>query len=369
MPTEAWLALLLAGQTGSAAWRRALLELGTPERLAGSTPARLEAFGLTPATIARLKEPDPARLERAKKWLAGSDHEIVTLDDEVYPRLLREIADPPVALWLSGARPDLLDTPQLAMVGSRNATRGGLANAQEFAEYLGERGLTITSGLAEGIDGASHRGALETVGGTLAVLGSGIDTIYPRAHAGLAAQIEQSGLIVSEYAPGMPPARQQFPARNRVIAGLTYGVVVVEASRRSGSLITARLASEYGREVFAIPGSIHNPLARGCHWLIREGAKLVDDAPTVLIELAPLLGDAVESQPTTGDPPQAGPMHSAEYAELLGLVGFDPTRIDKLVDKSGLTTAEVSSMLLLLELDGLVEALPGGRYARLSKRR
>jgi len=369
MPSEAWLAVLHAGQTGSQAWRNALAELGTVEQIAASPTHVLKALGLSENTVSRLKRPDSAMLEHTLAWLDQPGHGVVTIDDDAYPGILRQITDSPLALWHRGELISLLDTPQIAIVGSRNATRGGLQNATDFAKHLGEQGLTITSGLALGVDGAGHRGALGTLGSTIAVLGSGLDVVYPPQHAALAAEIEQSGLILSEYPPGVPPSRHHFPARNRIIAGLSIGVLVVEAGSRSGSLITARLAAEYGREVFAIPGSIHNPLARGCHRLIRDGAKLVDDAPTVLIELAPLLKHVIDIDPRDRESAEADEPLDAEYVQLLDMIGYDPVRIDVLTGKSGLTTAEVSSMLLLLELDGLVEALSGGRYARTVTRR
>jgi DNA processing protein len=232
--------------------------------------------------------------------------------------------------------------------------------------------LCITSGLATGIDGASHRGALGEVGGTIAVLGCGIDVIFPRAHSQLTAEIATRGLLVSEYAPGVTPQKYFFPARNRIIAGLSLGTLVVEATRRSGSLITARFAMDCGREVFAIPGSIHNPLARGCHWLIRQGAKLVEEASDILIELAPQLAACGV---TVTPPPAAAPqaretplLADASYRTLLNALDFSPTAIAELSARVNLTTAELSSMLLLLELEGFVEALPGGRYARLGKK-
>jgi DNA processing protein len=264
---------------------------------------------------------------------------------------------------------DLLGAPQLAIVGSRNPTGGGRETAEQFARYLSERGLTITSGLAVGIDGASHRGALDGVGATVAVLGSGIDVIFPRAHDKLAAEIAERGLLVSEYAPGVPPQKFHFPQRNRIIAGLSVGTLVVEATRRSGSLITAGRANDYGREVFAIPGSIHNPLARGCHALIRQGAKLVEEAGDIFVELAPLLQITdIEKVVAPATASRSPTIDDPAYANLMKQLDFAPTTIATLIDRVGLTAGEVSSMLLLLELEGFVEALPGGRYARLAKR-
>ena len=288
--------------------------------------------------------------------------------DPGYPTLLKQIADPPIALFLRGELA-LLDSPQLAIVGSRNPSGEGRRNAEEFAAYLARCGLTITSGMALGIDGASHRGALKADGKTLAVWGTGLDKVYPPAHRELAEEIAAHGLIVSEYAPGTPPLPHNFPRRNRLISGLAVGTLVVEANQSSGSLITARLASEQGREVFAIPGSIHNPLARGCHRLIREGAKLVESAGDILEELAPLLKlDTSAVQPPPAEPHAATESDDPEYRLLLNSLDYAPTSVDALVERTGLTPDVVSSMLLMLELQGQVEAAPGGHYSRVNKR-
>ena len=267
--------------------------------------------------------------------------------------------------------PCSLADPQLALVGSRNPTQGGLGNARNFARALAEAGLTITSGLALGIDGAAHAGALEGGAPTIAVLGSGADIIYPRQHEPLARDITTRGALVSEYAPGTPAQRHHFPCRNRIIAGLTLGTLVVEASRSSGALITARRAGDYGREVLAIPGSIHNPMARGCHQLIRQGARLVEQASDIVQELAPQLGPFLTT--VGGDPgPPPGSSDalatlSGKQRELLKVMGFDPVGLMHLTKRSGLTAAELSSMLLVLELEGFVEALPGDQYSRIEK--
>ncbi len=290
-------------------------------------------------------------------WLAQTGNHLVTWLDADYPPLLREISDPPAVLFVSGDR-RCLARPQLAVVGSRNPTAGGTENAAAFAGHLARAGYAITSGLALGIDGAAHRGALEAGGTTIAVTGNGLDRVYPRQHHALAHDIANSGALVSEFAPGTPPRREHFPQRNRLISGMSQGVLVVEAAVKSGSLITARLAGEQGREVFAIPGSIHSPLARGCHALIRQGAKLVETAQDVLEELGPL----------------EAAMHNAGTASrndglmnpLLPYLGYDPVDVDTLVDRSGLTPDAVSSMLLNMELRGLIEAQPGGRYLRTS---
>jgi DNA processing protein len=363
VPSEAWLAILQAGQTGSRMWRELVAQSGSADEIRRRPGHELIAQGLDEPTVARLRNPDRRVLDHWHEWLDRPEHSLVTIADEQYPALLSETSDPPLALWIAGRRPSLLSAPQLGIVGSRNATAGGLRNAKDFAQYLGSQGLTITSGLAAGIDAASHEGALQTPSGTVAVLGCGIDIVYPRAHIDLAARIQSDGVVVSEYPPGTPPGRGQFPARNRIIAGLSVGVLIVEAGTQSGALITARLAAESGREIFAIPGSIHNPLARGCHRLIRQGAKLVEDAPSVLVELGALLQfEPAERQVSerVGDTAEL----ESEYVELLRCVGYDPIGINELVERCGLTAAEVSSMLLLLELRGLVDAMPGGRYVR-----
>jgi DNA processing protein len=296
-------------------------------------------------------------------------HHLLTISDPGYPELLTQLQDPPALLFIRGD-PELLSSPQLAMVGSRNPTPSGRQTARDFARFLASAGITITSGLAIGIDGASHEGALQAEGHTIAVMATGPDRLYPARHRRLAEQIQEQGALVTEFPPGTPPKRGHFPRRNRLISGLSLGTLVVEAAQRSGSLITARLAAEQGREVFAIPGSIHNPLARGCHALIRQGAKLVETAQDVVEELGPLLCHL--RLPV--DPRQEGLGPIAEtwdqdYQRLLDCLGFDPVAIDLLIQRSGLTADAVSSMLLLLELEGYVSSAPGGRYCLTGKSR
>jgi DNA processing protein len=314
-------------------------------------------------------------------WLARGDAHLLTPADAGYPALLREIPHPPPQLFVRGNL-EALSLPQLAIVGSRNATPAGAETAQSFASHLAARGFCITSGLAEGIDAAAHRGALAARGTTIAVCGTGPDIVYPRQHEALAEEIVSGGgAIVSEFAPGTPVLRANFPRRNRLISGLAVGTLVVEASLRSGALITARHAMEQGREVFAIPGSIHNPVARGCHHLIRNGAKLVETVADIVDELGGLLASlrADEAGATAGFAPKpltsiteqaAGDAEEpdADYARLLAAMGWDPVDVDTLVARSGLTIGEVSSMLLLLEMRGSVRALSGGRYLQAGKR-
>ncbi|HEX5419519.1 MAG TPA: DNA-processing protein DprA [Gammaproteobacteria bacterium] len=351
-----------------------LEETGSAENLLGFSDRHLAAAGLGAEAIRRLRTPHAETLADWRAWLARPSRTLIAYGSRAYPPLLAAISDPPLALWADG-RPELLAAPQIAIVGSRNATLSGRRTAEQLAGFLGTRGLAVTSGLAAGIDSAAHRGALSASGGTVAVLGCGIDVVFPRSNRQLAESIAAEGLVVSEYPPGVPPRAWQFPARNRIIAALALGTLVVEAGRRSGALITARLAAEYGREVFAVPGSIHNPLARGCHYLLKQGAKLVEDGGDVLVELAPLLELelAAAEPPPPGERTRNGPEDGVSgadpaYASLLEKLGHDPTSIAELAAESALTAAELSSMLLVLELEGFVEALPGGRYCRLPAR-
>jgi len=324
----------------------------------------------------------PVENPSIENWLARADAHLLTPADAGYPPLLREIPSPPPQLFVRG-NVDALALPQLAIVGSRHATPAGAETAHSFAAHLAARGFCITSGLAEGIDAAAHRGALAAQGRTIAVCGTGPDIVYPRQHEALADEIVAGGgAIVSEFAPGTPVFRGNFPRRNRLISGLAVGTLVVEASLRSGALITARHAMEQGREVFAIPGSIHNPVARGCHHLIRNGAKLVETAADIVDELGGLLASlrldesaersefALDAAPGNADSiAESAAENDADYTRLLACMAWDPVDVDTLVARSGLTIGEVSSMLLLLEMRGSVRALQGGRYQRAGKKR
>jgi DNA processing protein len=294
-------------------------------------------------------------IEAALAWAGAEGHAIVTLADPQYPKALLETADPPALLYCHG-RLDLLAQPALAIVGSRNGTAQGARDAERFAQSLATAGLTIVSGLARGIDAAAHRGALSTASSTIAVLGTGIDRVYPKGNAALARQIAADGLLISEFALGTPALAHHFPRRNRLISGLSLGCLVVEAAVESGSLITARLATELGREVFAIPGSIHSPVSKGCHELIKSGAKLVESAQDVLDEL-----------PGRRHAPQAAPAAaSATQDPLLREMGFEPVDIDSLCARARRSAQDVTADLLRLELAGRVAALPGGLYQRLN---
>ncbi|NUS39173.1 MAG: DNA-protecting protein DprA, partial [Lysobacter sp.] len=323
--------------------------------------------------VARLRAPDAALLDRCRAWLATPGHHLVGWQDPDYPPLLRRVANPPLALFVDGD-PARLWHPAVAVVGSRAASAGGLDNARDFAGALATAGFAIASGLAAGIDTAAHAATLAHGGLTIAVLGTGPDVPYPRANRDLHARIAVTGAVVSEHPPGTGPLREHFPSRNRILAGLALGTLVVEAALRSGALITAREAAEAGREVFAIPGSIHNPMARGCHRLLRDGACLVEGADEVIAALAPLAaGLGTELRARLGEPPAVagppppspGPMGplSPDYQRLWTALGHDPTGMDELSLRTALTPAELSSMLLVMELEGRV-AHAHGRYSR-----
>jgi DNA processing protein len=373
---EAWLTLVLVPGLGARRIGKLVHAFGGARAACEASTEALGALGMTAPMIEALRTPDGGAMEAALSWAEHENANILTLDDTRYPTLLGEIPSPPPVLFVRGDLA-LLGEPQLAIVGSRNPTPGGVQTTREFAAHLASLGLVITSGLASGIDAAAHTGALEQ-GGTIAVLGTGPDRVYPAANRALARRIAAEGALVSEFPPGVGPHASHFPRRNRTISGLSLGVLVTEAAPRSGSLITARHAAEQGREVFAIPGSIHNPLARGCHALIRDGAKLIDRVDLLLEELAPRLSGYLTETATLDQPPARGEHGSAlanpalpstttldsDYRRLLECMGQDPVAPDELVERSGLPAQEVSSMLLLLELQGHVSCLPGGRFSR-----
>jgi DNA processing protein len=351
-----WLQLTLTPGLGPSTIRQLLKKFGLPEQVLSRSRSEL-ARTAPRASFDALDSPAvAAAVARAHDWVAQEGHDVVTLSDETYPRALLEIADPPPLLYADG-RLELLGRPALAVVGSRNATAQGERNAEAFARSFSEAGLTIVSGLALGIDAAAHRGGLAGKGSTIAVLGTGIDVTYPARNANLAQDISRTGLLLSEFPLGTKAAAHNFPRRNRLISGLAQGCLVVEAAPASGSLITARAAAEQGREVFAIPGSIHSPLSRGCHALIKAGAKLVESADDVLSELSGL----VKSEPSTL---RSG--RTSVTDPLLAQMGFDPIDVDSLCARSGLSAEQVASQLLRLELEGVVAVLPGGLYQRLT---
>lgn len=350
-----------------------LESFGGIQALVGADSRALGRAGLDSGTIQALKAPDPKLLDSDLAWLEGNGHSLVTWDSDRYPALLRTIPSPPAALFADGDV-ETLWQPQIAVVGSRNPTAGGVQNAREFTRALVAHGLAITSGLAAGIDGTAHAAALDCGGRTIAVTGTGLDEVYPASNRPLAAAIRGGGVLVSEFPPGTLAKRSHFPSRNRIISGLSLGVLVIEAALNSGSLITARLAAEQGREVFALPGSIHNPLAKGCHRLIREGAKLVESIGDILQDLAPLAGQLAGSLKSgTGTSPVAGleigldgPQlaDDPDYRKLWSSLAYDPLTMDSIIQASGLTAQAVSAMLLMLELKGKVEAHPGGAFSR-----
>ena len=364
--------LVLAG--GPAQCRRHLLDRhGSPVAALAAGAGAWRASGLDPAQIAALQDRAISEaLARTRDWLQVPGHHLVGWHDADYPAPLRTISSPPLALFIDGD-PALLWRPAVAVVGSRTPTSGGRDNAHAFARGLATSGIVVASGMARGVDAEAHEAALACgPGTTFAVVGTGPDLTYPPAHERLRERLAREGAVVSEHPPGTPALRTHFPARNRILAGLTLGTLVVEAAEQSGALITARQAGEAGREVFAIPGSIHNPRARGCHRLIREGAALVEDATEIITALAPLaanLADALrvrlgqaESGAIAGNgetPCRLDP----DYQRLWDGLGHDPTGMDQLVSRTGLTAAELSSMLLVMELDGLVTA-EHGRYQR-----
>ncbi len=361
-----WLILGRAPGIGPLTFGRLLERYGSPAAVLAAPDRELRELGVKAPGLAYLAGPDPSGIEGDLRWLEQPGASLLTLGDPRYPPLLAELNDPPPLLFVLGDA-ELLSQPQLAVVGSRNPTPSGLQNAQAFARELADCGLVITSGLAIGIDAAAHEGAL-AAGQTLAVLGTGPDRVYPASQRDLAHRIASGGALVSEFPPGVGARAEHFPRRNRLISGLSLGTLVVEATPQSGSLITARLAAEQGREVFAIPGSIHNPLARGCHALIRQGAKLVESAQDILEELAPLIGNRPAPTPTDLTPSgrarsEDEPLDEA-YRLLLGHIGHDPMAPDELIARSGLSPQQVAAMLLILELRGQILPCPGGRYCR-----
>ena len=381
---EAWFRLLTRPGVTRPMARRLLRALGSPQAVLGASASQWAAAA-SPAAAQALSTPDPqatARLQLALDWLAAHPaRQVLMLGDARYPQPLLHCGDPPLMLFLEG-REDLLQRPSVAVVGSRQATPQGLAHAQQFASVLSQAGVTVVSGLATGIDGAAHEGALAGAGSTLAVIGTGPDIVYPRRHGGLWRRIAQDGLVVSEHAPGTPALAHHFPHRNRIIAGLTRGTLVVEATLKSGSLITARLAMEGGREVFAVPGSIQSPQAKGCHELIRQGAQLVESAQEILETLGwaasptvsvastgPTVSTTTAAAPDGPDGPcptdePALPDAGTPEGRLLRAMGHDPVSLDALVGRTGDAASVLGARLLELELQGLVARLPGGRFQR-----
>ena len=363
---RAWLTLAHAAGVGPRTFIILVEHFGGPVRVLEADDRALATAGAREAAISGIRGAQGSFADAALAWAEREGAHILLRGEPGYPPLLADLIDAPAVLYVQGD-PELLSDPQLAIVGSRNPTSAGRENTREFARYLASCGLTITSGLAIGVDASAHAGALAG-GRTVAVLGTGPDRVYPAANRGLAREIAERGALVTEFPPGCGPRAGNFPRRNRVISGLSVGTLVTEAALRSGSLITARHASEQGREVFAIPGSIHNPLARGCHSLIRQGAKLVETAEDVLEELSPLLSSFLEAPaaPAAERGSEARRTElDADYRRLLDAMGHDPVSPDELIRRTGLQANGIASMLLLLELEGYVSSMPGGRYSRI----
>jgi DNA processing protein len=360
-PSERALAWATLAQKGLPGRTLAALLRELPDPVDVLAASRTTLARIVPeAAVARLCAPtDAARDASMRAWLADPAHEVIAWDDPDYPQELLGLGDAPPALFFVGRRA-LLNRPALAIVGSRSATPAGIDNARAFAHALSEAGLTIVSGLALGIDAGAHEGALKGQGSTIAVVGTGLDRVYPARNRALAHAIAASGALLSEFPPGTPARKENFPRRNRLISGLARGVLVVEATLSSGSLITARLAGDQGREVFAIPGSIHSPFSKGCHKLIREGAKLVEKAQDVLDELR--IDRIVPTVPTAPDVPELRP----DAVRVLAALGHDPADVDLLIARTGLAADIVAVALVVLQMEGVVATLPGGRWQRVA---
>jgi DNA processing protein len=357
MPLDAslasWLTLTQTAGLGNEGLRRLLQAFGSPEAVLQASSAALSQYVKPAVARAIAADTDQALLTAVADWLENPANHVITIADEIFPQSLLNTTDPPLLLYVKGNL-QLLNQPALAIVGSRNATAQGKRNAEAFAQAASEAGLCIVSGMAQGIDTAAHIGGLQGKGSSIAVIGTGLDKVYPASNRELAHRLANTGAIVSEFPLGTPPLASNFPRRNRIISGLSLGCLVVEASVQSGSLITARMALEQGREVFAIPGSIHSPQSRGCHQLIKQGAKLVESVQDILEELGYAAAAAVPARQTPAPHP------------LLTHLGYDPLDSETLAQRSGLTIAELSAILLQLELDGHISSLPGGLYQRIT---
>ncbi len=356
---ESWLSLSLINGLGDESIRRLLVTFGSPAEIFAASTNALERIVRKKAAQSIKQGADKERLATSLKWLEDSANSVITLADPDYPSLLLNIPDPPPLLYFKGQR-KFLSTPSLAIVGSRNATPQGLANAESFAEAASNAGFCILSGMALGIDTAAHHGGLRGAASSIAIVGTGLDIVYPSRNHELAHRLAKNGALISEFPLGTPAKGNNFPRRNRIISGMSQGCLVVEAALRSGSLITARQALEQGREVLAVPGSIHSPLSKGCHALIKQGAKLVENTQDILDELnyQPAKNIIHEIEKNNID-------DTNENTQLLKYLGYDSINIDTLCVHSGLTAEAVSAMLLTLELDGIIASLPGGYYQRI----
>ena len=352
-----WLALLRTPGIGSKTFLT-LLDSYSPDQLFSQSHATLSALGLKQKSIDFIRSPDWNLIKNDLNWLNQPENDVLTIVDPLYPAQLKEIHRPPPLLFIRGNK-NILSYPQISIVGSRNPSSSGKQIAIDFAHTLADYGFTITSGLALGIDAASHQGALNAEGYTIAVAGTGLDRVYPARNKELATKIANTGALISEFPPGTAAKANHFPRRNRIISGLCIGLLVVEAAKQSGSLITARMAMEDNREVFAIPGSIHNPLARGCNALIKEGAKLVESTQDIFDELG-----EYNQQPEATYKEIFKSTLDLEQQNLLNLIMFSPTSVDWLVQESAYSVEVISSMLLMLELQGSIASVPGG-YIRI----
>ena len=347
--------------------------MGGASAVAAASSRDLVRSGLTDKTAAAVSNPDEAQIESDLQWLSHPNHHLLCWDDDAYPVLLRRIPNPPAALFIDGD-PGCLWQPQIAIIGSRNPTAGGLDHARDFSATLARQGMTITSGLASGIDTAAHQAALDAGALTIAVNGTGLDLVYPASSRAVAGRIRSQGAMISELPLGSPPKRQHFPSRNRIISGLSLAVLVIEAGLNSGTLITARKAAEQGRDVFALPGSLNNPMAKGCHRLIREGARLVETTADIMQELGPVAAELQMEIRQRLDLPDDAPqktvrgtenlLDDADYRTVWETLGYDPKPVDTIIEQTHLSAREISSMLLMMELKGMVKKHGVGRYVR-----
>lgn len=366
---ENWLILRHTPGLGISTFQVLLDAFGSVDAALNASSSQLTKLPIKAETLSALNNLDKSVIEADLNWSSEADHHIITFDDQRYPPQLKDLPDAPPILYVRGD-PDYLRQPQLAIVGSRNPSAAGRNTAKDFASHLANVGITITSGLASGIDGASHEGALQGLAGTIAVVAHGLDIVYPAQHQKLAQAISEHGAVISEMPIGTQPKRGLFPRRNRLISALSLGTLVVEAAIKSGSLITARLALELNREVFAIPGSIHNPMARGCHQLIRQGAKLVESADDILEDLRlPAANSTLypikTDENTPENPKDPHNTLDPDHQKLLKCLAYEPASVDELVDRSNFNAAEVASMLLILELEGIIVS-QDGRYTCVS---
>ena len=362
-----------APSVGGASLIRVIEALGGVSAVATASTRDLTRHGLSAEAATAISRPDEKQIESDLQWLSQPGRHLLCWDDDAYPALLRRINSPPAALFVEG-NPGCLWHPQIAIIGSRNPTAGGLDHAHDFATTLARQGMTITSGLASGIDTAAHKAALDAGAFTIAVNGTGLDRVYPNSSRPVADRIRSQGAMISELPLGSPPRRQHFPSRNRIISGLSLAVLVVEAGLNSGTLITARKAAEQGRDVFALPGSLHNPMAKGCHRLIRDGARLVETASDILQELGPVAAELqieirqrLDQADDGKEKTAAGKenlLDDSDYSAVWEVLSYDPKPVDVIIEQTGLSASEISSMLLMMELKGMVKKQGGGRYLR-----